>query len=143
MNTIEEQIAAEAAAEAAKAEKTAIQIEIGKDIAGKLGVAVTDSRAVSLAIASELGAGLSTLRAVAGASLLARNGEIKLPRGRFANLSRGRGWCRCSDGTFFADHIVGPGKYAVGSSDGFSRKDRVRWTVQHITVGEQTWTTAK
>ena len=137
------QLAAEAAAKEAAANQKATRISQGREIAEKLGVTATEARAESLAIAAEMGADLATLRKVAEAVRLARKDEIKLPEGRFGKLSRGRAWCRRSDGVFFDDHTVGPGKYSVGSSDGFSRKDRTEWTVAHVTVGDQTWTIAQ
>lgn len=36
----------------------------------------------------------------------------------------------------------GPGPLVVESSDGFSRKERAEWDVEHISVGDQTWTLA-
>lgn len=138
--SIEDQLAAEAAAKSEKEALTAARTAKGKEIAAQLGETVSDVRAVSVAIAQDLGADLATLRAIISASRVSRKDTITLPRGRYGTCSRGRDWCRSSDGEFYDDHEVGPGKYTVGSSDGFSRKEKTPWTVEHITVGEKTWT---
>jgi hypothetical protein len=145
LENLEQQIKAEANTQAQAQEEQNRLVGLGNEIAEKIGYnpsAVSDGRLANLARAYELQADLATLRKIFGADRLARKGEIQLPKGRFANLSRGRGWCRRGDGTFFDDHIVGPGEYSVGSHDGFHRKERTFWKVEHIQVGSQVWTIA-
>ena len=143
MKNLEEQIADEAAAQAAAAEKATARAARGTAIAETLRSSAShESTIISLAIAEELGADLATLREVAEGARIRRSETIKLPRGKYCRLSRGRGWCRRSDGEFADDYIVGPGSWTVGSTDGFSRKDRTEWVVRHLTVGDETWTIA-
>lgn len=109
---------------------------------------VSDVRRETLTRAIELGADRKTLVVLRDAVRVNRASTIVLPQGRFANLSRGRGWCRKGKGASaeWADadeHRVGPGKWVVGSSDGFSRKQQTPWTVEHVQVGAQTWTVAR
>lgn len=75
---------------------------------------------------------------------------ICLPPHRYEGLSRGRGWARKGRGANAewgertdGGYRVGPGRWTVGGNDGFSRKGEVIWTVEHIRVGEETWTVAK
>lgn len=87
---------------------------------------------------------------LASAVRLKRNSEtIVLPAHRYENLSRGRGWARQGKGdkAVFADRVeggyeCGKGRWSVGATDGFSRKDATEWNVSHVQVGEQTWTVA-
>jgi hypothetical protein len=140
-----EELAAEAAAKEAADQQFAIRVAAGKEIAAALGESqnVSDLRCESLAIARELGAPLAVLREISRAVRVARAPEIQLPRGRYGSCSRGRDWCRDEYGRFHDDHVVGPGKYSVGSTDGFHRRDRTEWRVRHIQVGPQTWTMAE
>lgn len=68
---------------------------------------------------------------------------IYLPVGRFENCSRGKGWCRMGAGSaatwaerkdkgYFAS---APGKWTVGSDDGFNRKDKAEWKVEKLADG--------
>ena len=74
---------------------------------------------------------------------------VELPLGKYEHLSRGRGWARKGRGDRVAwgertrdGYTVGPGRWTVGSTDGFSRKSSVDWWVEHVQVGAQTWTLA-
>jgi hypothetical protein len=140
-------IAAHTAADAAVA-ADAVQLDAAADLAidalvDAFGVhEIRDARRASLRIAISAGADRAALRLLAEAARLSRSALVKLPQGRFADLSRGKGWCRRSDGTFANDYRVGPGRWTVGSTDGFRRKDRVTWDVSHVTVGRETWTVA-
>lgn len=87
---------------------------------------------------------------IATANLVKRESEtIVLPAHRYENLSRGRGWARQGNGDkavwgvrVNGGYEVGPGRWNVGATDGFRRKDSVVWTVKHVTVEGQTWTIA-
>jgi hypothetical protein len=108
----------------------------------------TDRRRESLRIAAELGADTATLRQLAAATRLRRGDTAILPAGRYAHLSWGRGWARKGRGenavwgerTEAGNFRVGPGKWVVGSNDGFRRKETTSFNVRHVQVGEQTWT---
>lgn len=77
------------------------------------------------------------LRKLATASRVGSTDGITLPEGRFAGLSRGKGWCRLGSGPSAQwidaedgmHWITEPGRYTVGSSDGFARKEQTPWTV--------------
>lgn len=108
-----------------------------------------ETRVESIKLAIELGADDDTLFAIAGAVRCSRKLTIILPAGRYEHLSRGRGWARQGSGSNAvwgerADvgYRVGPGKWVVGSTDGFNRKSSVNWTVKNINVGDQVWTVA-
>lgn len=107
------------------------------------------ARRESLALAVELGADQATIDRLASAGRLARRETIDLPEGRYSHCSRAKGWARCGRGADArwgerADRgwRVGPGRWVVYSSDGFSREDRTDWVVAHVSVGDQTWTIA-
>jgi len=110
---------------------------------------VSDSRKDSLGKALELGADEKTLTVIRNAIRLSRQPTIVLPAHRFESLSRGRGWAlkgRGSDVSWGeredSGYRVGPGRWSVGATDGFSRKASVDWRVKHIQVGQETWTIA-
>jgi len=74
---------------------------------------------------------------------------ILLPAGRYEGLSRGKGWARQGRGDSAtwgeredAGYRVGPGKWTVGSNDGFNRKEQTDWLVKHLKVGDKVWTLA-
>lgn len=74
---------------------------------------------------------------------------IVIPRGRYEHLSRGKGWARKGRGDDVEwgekegkGYRVGPGRWVVGSNDGFNRKDSMDWEVKHVKVGSETWTIA-
>jgi hypothetical protein len=76
------------------------------------------------------------IRKLAKANRIGTSDGITLPEGRYGNLSRGKSWCRLGSGSsaqwINADNghrVTEPGKYVVGSSDGFSRKEQTPWTV--------------
>lgn len=102
---------------------------------------LTEARRETVRIAVRLGADVDALREIVTATRVSRSEAITLPAGRYAHLSRGRNWQRRNDGVF-VDGAVGPGKWTVGSTDGFNRKDKTAWTVIHVQVGAQTWTAA-
>ena len=110
---------------------------------------VTEARRESLARASELGADRMTLMMLVQASRVSRRDTIVLPSGKYEHLSRGKGWARKGRGNTAewgeredGGYRVGPGRWTVGSSDGFSRKSSIDWTVKHVCVGVETWTVA-
>ena len=88
-------------------------------------------------------------RKIADAHYVGQGPTVELPLGKFERLSRGRGWARKGQGDRVAwgertrdGYTVGPGRWTVGSTDGFSRKSSVDWWVEHVQVGTQTWTLA-
>ena len=110
---------------------------------------VDDARRETLLIAIALGASDKILVAIRDAARVSHKDTIVLPPGRFEHCSRGRGWARLGKGDNVTwgerdakGYLVGPGKWAVGSSDGYKRKDSVAWNVKHISVGAETWTVA-
>ena len=110
---------------------------------------VSPARRESLIAAAELGADDATLALLIRATRLARTYSIVLPAGRYAGLSRSRGWCRQGTGERAAwgtkdpkGWRVGVGAWTVYSSDGFRREERTAWSVRHVTVGSATWTIA-
>jgi hypothetical protein len=99
--------------------------------------------------AIEMGASDSVLEAICHAARTSTTATIVLPQHRFEHLSRGKGWARKGRGEKVqwgeredGGYRVGPGRWTVGGNDGFSRKGTVEWTVQHVTVGSETWTIA-
>lgn len=114
-----------------------------------MGAECTPARRESLRRAIEAGASDAVLGQLADAPRLSRKFTIVLPAHRFENLSRGKGWCRLGKGDSAAwgervdnGYQVGPGRWTVGASDGFSRKGQDTYTVKHVTVGTETWTVA-
>lgn len=110
---------------------------------------VNDVRRESLLMAIALGAPEKILITLRDAARVSRKNTIILPPGRFERLSRGKGWARLGKGNSVTwgerddeGYLVGPGKWTVGSNDGFNRKDSVSWDVKHIVVGTETWTVA-
>lgn len=110
---------------------------------------VTDARRASLARAIELGADEYTLCELVRARRVSKSATIVLPPHRFERLSRGRGWARKGSHATATwgereenGYRVGPGRWVVGGSDGFSRKGQDTWTVEHVQVGSETWTIA-
>lgn len=111
---------------------------------------VPETRHRNLTAAIELGADDAALTALCEARRTSRKSTIVLPPQRLENLSRGRGWARKGRGQSAewgervdGGYRVGPGRWIVGGSDGFSRKGEDEWTVKNITVGAETWTIAK
>lgn len=110
---------------------------------------ISESRMRSLVLAHESGVDDETFGALGRAVRLARQASIVLPAHRFESLSRGRGWARQGrgDGATWGERVdggyrVGTGRWSVGATDGFQRKNSTIWDVEHITVGDQTWTIA-
>lgn len=115
-----------------------------------LGMELNPNRVESLHKAIDAGVDEKTLKTLAVATRLARKKHIVIPAGRFENLSRGRGWARKGRGESAewgerADsggYKLSPGKWTIGSTDGFNRKEQVEWIVKHIKVGNEIWTVA-
>lgn len=108
---------------------------------------VSAQRRKSLERAVELGADDETLALLAGASRLQRRDHLRVET-RYGGLSRGRAWGRqgrgdnvrwaAKDGGVV---LLTPGKWTVGSSDGYRRKESPEdWDVRHVRVGDETWT---
>jgi hypothetical protein len=110
---------------------------------------MSEARLDSIRHAIELGASNETLETLAGATRLSRDATIVLPPHRFEGMSRGKGWARKGSGksvSWGERRIVGyrvdPGRWTIGGNDGFSRKEQTVWDVQHVRVGDETWTVA-
>jgi len=110
---------------------------------------VGEKRRESLQIAIDLGADQKTLEQLRDAARIYRADYIVLPAHRYEGLSRGRGWARKGRGDSAVwgertddGYKVGPGRWTVGATDGFSRKATNDWTVKNIKVGDQIWTIA-
>lgn len=109
---------------------------------------ISEARLGSLTIAHPI-VDDATFARLSNALRLERKDTIVLPAHRYESLSRGRGWARQSKGSgaVWGDRVdggyrVGPGRWTVGATDGFSRKGSDDWTVSYIRVGEMTWTVA-
>ena len=111
---------------------------------------VDDARRETLLIAIALGATDKILITIRDALRVFRGPTIVLPPSRYEHCSRGKGWARLGKGDNVTwgeraekgGYCVGPGKWAVGSNDGYKRKDSVSWNVKHVAVGTETWTVA-
>lgn len=114
-----------------------------------VGKNVSASREITLNLAIELGADQATLETLRDGTQISRGPTAVLSAHRYEGLSRGRGWCRMGRGDNAKwgertdnGYRVGPGKWIVGATDGFSRKGSIDWTVKNIKVGDQIWTIA-
>lgn len=111
---------------------------------------VSEGRAKTLTIAHEAGVDDDMFRRISDALRVNRDGlTVTLPAHRFEGLSRGKGWARKGRGDSAEwgertekGYRVGPGRWTIGGSDGFSRKGEDTWTVEHIKVSDATWTIA-
>ena len=110
---------------------------------------VGPNRLKSLELAAELGADAATLAIIRDAIRVGYGPTVVVPASRLEGLSRGRGWARQGRGdkVVWAERVdggyrVGVGRWVVGGSDGFARKDSVTWDVAAVQVGGQTWTVA-
>jgi hypothetical protein len=111
---------------------------------------MSPARAETLEIARAAGASLEVLEAIRAAKRVARRDSIRLPVHHLETLSRGTGWCRHGRGPTAiwgeredGGYRVGtPGVWIVHGSDGFRRARDETWTVEHIQVGDATWTIA-
>lgn len=109
----------------------------------------SDKRKETLVRASELGADDATLVVLRDAIRVSRTSTMTLPA-RYGNTSRAKGWARLGSGDtarwgveYRGDYeVAAPGKWVVFSSDGFKREEKVNWTVEHVSVGPETWTVA-
>ena len=124
------------------------ETEIAK-IVLEAGRAVSEVRLESLRKAIKLGATHEVLVMLATALRVGRKETVFLPAGRHEHLSRGSGWCRKgrgSDAVWGAreapGYRCGPGRWIVGSSDGFHRNAEETYTARHVQVGGETWTIA-
>ena len=128
----------ESAEEAVKDEREALLTAHTEAFCAVWGqVAVNDNRRAMVCRVAETAPKPAELRKLATAVRIGTNEGITLPAGRFAGLSRGKGWCRQGSGSsaewISAENgwypITERGKYIVGSSDGYSRKEQTPWTV--------------
>lgn len=112
---------------------------------------VSDMRRETLLRAIDLGAPQRVLIQLRDAKRVRREPTIRLPRGKYASCARGRDWCRMGRGDAItwgelddsdSAYEVGPGKWTVGSTDGFRRTSNDMWVVKNVSVGEETWTIA-
>ena len=110
---------------------------------------IPESRLPTLEAASAFGCSDESFIRLCEANRTSREETIVLPRHRYEGLSRGRGWARSGrgDNVIWGERVdggyrVGPGRWSVGATDGFSRKDATTWDVAHIAVGPETWTVA-
>lgn len=116
----------------------------------RLGITeISEKRLASLAKAHGVGVSDETFRVLGEALRVSERDAVLIPCHRFENLSRGRGWARKGSGDNAewgerekGGYRVGPGRWTVGGSDGFSRKGSDSWTVEHVQVGAETWTVA-
>ena len=85
------------------------------------------------------------------ATTLVNLGEtIALPAGRYIDLPTGCGWCGQGQGMAAqwavrndnGKYSVGPGRWAVGSTDGSHKMTVENWVVAHVRVGDLTLTIA-
>lgn len=106
----------------------------------EIGSNVSDARVITLIRAAVTGLTPAQLKTIASAARVAKGDTIVLPTGKYDHLSRGKGWCRRGkgDSATWGQSVngggwkVGPGKWTVGSSDGFSRKEQVEWDVKNV-----------
>lgn len=110
---------------------------------------VSEARARTLAKAIDTGASESALEKLKAATRVEFADQIALPKGAYDHLSRGKGWARKGRGDSAEwgekspqGWLVGPGSWLVHSTDGFNRKSEVDWRVEHVRVGDETWTIA-
>lgn len=132
----------DAAAEAAA--KT--EIDACSAVASQLAASLTSepisaSRALTLIVAAAAGISPAQIKKIAEANRVsASEAGILLPAGRYEKMSRGRGWCRQGKGdavtwgerTEGGYRVSAEGRWDVGCTDGFSRKDSVRWDVSRV-----------
>lgn len=103
---------------------------------------VSDRRALTLIKAAAAGCSPAQLKKIAEAARVSSKVDgIVLPSGRYEKLSRGKGWCRLGSGSnaVWADRtddggylVSSPGKWVVGSNDGYNRKDSTDWKVEKV-----------
>lgn len=128
---------------------TTLTAETAADRIARLGLTeISAARLETLTIAHPLVDDALFAR-LANALRVARTATIVLPAHRYEGLSRGRGWARRGRGGSAEwgertdkGYRVGPGRWTVGGSDGYSRKGEDTWTVEHVAVGAETWTVA-
>jgi hypothetical protein len=105
---------------------------------------VKDSRLESLRIAHGLGASPDALLRLAGARKLRRRPTVDVPlkyRHSWARLGSGD-WVEWGEVDGYRAVLHAPGKWVVCSSDGFNQEKRTTWEVEHVQVGDETWTIA-
>lgn len=110
---------------------------------------IPETRYKTLHLAIAAGASDAVLTQLCKAARVSRKATIILPAHRFENLSRGRGWARqgTGDNVLWGEKVeggyrCGPGKWSIGATDGFQRKDSTEWRVSNIMVGSEVWSTA-
>lgn len=124
---------------AAALEQLAVQ---AIEVAQAFGETVKPDRAKTLIRAAAAGLSPAQLKKIAEAWRVSSKPEgVRLPAGKYENLSRGKGWCRLGSGsnvTWADRHDDGgylaneAGKWVVGSSDGFNRKDSSTYKVEKV-----------
>jgi hypothetical protein len=99
-------------------------------------VSVNPNRRIVICRAAATSPRPAEIRKLAQANKIGTSEGITLPEGKYGKLSRGKSWCRLGSGSsaqwINADNghrVTEPGKYVVGSSDGFSRKEQTPWNV--------------
>lgn len=114
---------------------------------------ISEARLKTLARATELGVTDSLFLRIANAAAVGRSGgSLVLPPGRYDHCSRGKGWARHGRGDTvqWGESVTGgyrvnvTGRWTVGSSDGFNRKDQQTYTVSCLAInGDETWLIAE
>lgn len=109
---------------------------------------ISEKRLADLTIAHPL-VDDATFAKISDAPRYSKTDTVIIPMHKLATLSRGKGWARLGQGKNVTwgercngGYRVGPGHWTVGGDDGFSRKGQIEWTVEHVTVGSETWTVA-
>lgn len=100
---------------------------------------VSPGRARLLVEAAAAGLSPAQLKKIAQAWRVGE-GSVILPAGKYEALSRGKGWCRLGTGSNakWGSRVDGGymieegGKWTVGSSDGFSRKDSDTYKAEEV-----------
>lgn len=111
---------------------------------------IPEARLPKLARAVAIGVSEVTYRKLCEAVRVSERDTVVVNAHRYEGLSRGRGWARKGRGEnaqwgerVKGGYRVGPGRWEVGATDGFRRKDHTTWDVEHVTVGPETWTIAR
>jgi hypothetical protein len=107
------------------------------------GITVKDRRREFLLRAMELGATDDAIRTLAKSKKIFARPNGNLSPLRYESLSRGRGWCRLGkgdnvvwaqkgdDGRYIIDM---EGRWSLGATDGFSRKETEEWVAKRVKI---------
>lgn len=115
-----------------------------------LGLRLPDEgRNETLRVAHEAGVSDEDLLRIAGSIRVSRGPTIEVPL-KYGHTSRAKSWARLGSGDYVEwGEIDGSratlhdeGEWVVFSSDGFKRQKKTTWKVEHVQVGDQTWTIA-